>query len=262
MHFDGRLQPRFCIRIGLLRGLGKQLRGFSLPAGLARGGGWRLKAGPGVDPGSVARKVLCRCFALAGGDPHCGRRCPRSGFSDLRSGKRLRRLDARLRARLRVVGGEVQLRLILPAALDDRVDDVSLPSARHLLAHEIPHLFGHFAGHAPGDDGRAAGRQLVQNADVEVAVQTQRQGARNRRGGHHQHVRLGLIGSRLVGLLHQLEALQNPEAVLLIDHHQPQPAELDLLFDERMGPDHQLRLAAIDLAPRRALAVFRERASQ
>ena len=37
--------------------------------------------------------------------------------------------------------------------------------------------------------GRAAGRQLVDDRDVEVAVDGQGQGARDGGGGHHEHVR-------------------------------------------------------------------------
>jgi hypothetical protein len=75
--------------------------------------------------------------------------------------------------------------------------------------------------------------------------------------GHHQYVWLGLVR-----LLHQLEALQYAEAVLLVDHHQAQLVELDFLFNQGVRSDDQLRLAAIDEAARLALAVFVERAGE
>ena len=152
---------------------------------------------------------------------------------------------------------EIQLRLILLAALDDRVNNVSLPAFRHLFAHEIPNFPGHFAGNAPRDNGCASRRHLIQNTDIEIAVERERQRARNRRGRHHQHIRLCLIG-----FLHQLEALQNAEAVLLIHHHQPQAVEFHLFLNQRMGANHQLRLATVDQAARVALALLCERAGQ
>ena len=128
---------------------------------------------------------------------------------------------------------------------------------RDLLAHEIPDIFGTLAGNTTGDDGRAAGRQLVEDADVEIAIEREREGARNGRGGHDQHV-----GLRLVRLLHQLEALQNAEAVLLVDDDEAEPIELDFFFDQGVGADDQLRLAAVDEAAIGALAVFVERAGE
>jgi len=65
----------------------------------------------------------------------------------------------------------------------------------------------------------AAGRQLIDHADVQVAIERHGQRARDGRGGHHQHVRR----HRCLGL--HPRALRHAEAVLLIDHHQPQPFE-------------------------------------
>ena len=152
---------------------------------------------------------------------------------------------------------EIQLGLVVFGAFDYGIDDVGLAALRHLLANEIPHLVGALAGDAARDDRRAARRQLVEHADVEVAVERKRECARNGRRGHHQHV-----GLRLVGLLHQPEALQHAEAVLLVDDDEAETVELDFLFNQRMGADDQLRLAAIDEAAVGALAVFVERAGE
>jgi hypothetical protein len=46
---------------------------------------------------------------------------------------------------------------------------------------------------AAGDDGGAAGGQLVEDADVEVAVEGEREGARDGRGGHDEDVGLGVL---------------------------------------------------------------------
>ena len=50
--------------------------------------------------------------------------------------------------------------------------------------------------------------------------------------------------------------------MLLVDHYQTQPVELDFFFDQRVGSDYQLRFAAVDLAAIGALALRVERAGQ
>jgi hypothetical protein len=60
--------------------------------------------------------------------------------------------------------GEIQLRLIVLRALNDRIDDVCLPLLRHLLAHKLPDFLLALAGNAAGDDRRAPRRQLVEHA--------------------------------------------------------------------------------------------------
>ena len=115
--------------------------------------------------------------------------------------------------------GEIQFRLIVFGSFDDGIDDVGLPTLLDLLAEEIPHVVCSLARHAARHDGRPAWRQLVEHAYVEIAVERERQGAGNRRGGHHQYIGLGLIG-----LLHQPEPLQDAEAVLLIDDDEAEPS--------------------------------------
>ncbi len=56
--------------------------------------------------------------------------------------------------------------------------------------------------------------------------------------------------------LHQLEALHHAEAVLFVHDDQAQIVELDLLLDQRVRADHQVRAALGDMTPRAALAVF------
>ena len=79
----------------------------------------------------------------------------------------------------------------------------------------------------------------------------------NGRGGHDQHVGFGLVG-----LLHQPESLQHAEAVLLVDDNEAEAIEFDFFFDQRVGADDELRLAAIDEAAVGALSVFVERAGE
>jgi hypothetical protein len=108
--------------------------------------------------------------------------------------------------------GEVEFGLVVFCAFDDGIDDVGLMAPGDLLADEIPDLRRALIAGLAGDDGRSPGGQLVEHAEVEVAVERERQGARDGRRGHHQDIGLG--GG---GLLHQAKTLQHAEAVLLVD---------------------------------------------
>ena len=57
-------------------------------------------------------------------------------------------------------------------------------------------------------------------------------------GGHHQHVRRS-------ALFDQSFALQHAEAMLLVDDHQAEPPKLNRIFDQRVGADDKLRVAAL-----------------
>ena len=159
--------------------------------------------------------------------------------------------------------------------LDDGIHHIGLVPGGHLLAHELPDFLGAVIGDAAGDDGHAAGRHFIEHADIEIAVESQRQRARDGSRGHDQDIGLGencraLLGlggrerpplrgrchSFVGGFLHQFEALHHAEAVLLVYDHQAQPGELNFLLDQRVGSDHQLRVALRDVAADFALAVF------
>ena len=66
----------------------------------------------------------------------------------------------------------------------------------------------------------------------------------------------------LSALLHQLEALQHAEAVLLIYYHQPELFEFNFLFDQRVGADHQLGISLSNVPADLAFAIFFERTGQ
>ena len=161
-----------------------------------------------------------------------------------------------------VIVREVELRLIVFAPLNHRINDVGLAALLDLLADELPDLFGIVAGHPAGGDGRAAGRQFVEDAEVKVAIERQSQGARNWGCGHHQHVGFCPLRAVRPGFLDQPEALHDAEAVLLVDHDQAEAIELDFFLDQRVGADDQLRFAAIDQPAGKPLAVRVERAGQ
>ena len=83
--------------------------------------------------------------------------------------------------------GGAQLELL--RLLDERVDHVGLAAERRLLADEgVGCGAGLFVTDAR-PDGVPARRQLVEDAEVQVAVQGKSERARDGRGGHHEHVR-------------------------------------------------------------------------
>ena len=104
--------------------------------------------------------------------------------------------------------------------------------------------------HRAGGDRGAAGRLLVDARDVEVAVDGELQGARDR-GGRH--------GDQVDGLALGLQplALGHAEPVLFVDDRQLQVLEADVVLEEGMGADRDLhgagRQGAQLLGPRRAL---------
>ena len=73
------------------------------------------------------------------------------------------------------------------------INDIGLAAMGKLLAHEVPDLICALVGDAARGDGRAPGRQLVDDAYVKVTVEGQRQGARNRGRRHDQNIGLARI---------------------------------------------------------------------
>jgi hypothetical protein len=126
--------------------------------------------------------------------------------------------------------GEVEFGLVVFGAFDDGVDEVGLAALGDLFAHELPDFGGALFGGAAGDDGRAAGRHLVDDADVEVAVEGERERARDGRRGHGRGRRGSTTLPSASGLLHQLEALLHAEAVLLVDDDEAEVGEVGLVL--------------------------------
>ena len=97
--------------------------------------------------------------------------------------------------------------------------------------------------HHPRLHRLAARRPAGDARDIHVAIGGQRQGARNRRRRHHQHIARGLP------LPCKLHALMHAEAVLLVHHRQAQIAEGDIFGEQRMGADQDIDLARRQRAP-------------
>ena len=93
--------------------------------------------------------------------------------------------------------------------------------------------------HHPRLDRPPAARQLAQGGRVEIAVERQRQRARDRRRGHVQDV--GCEARACLAV--ERRALAHAEAVLLVDDRERQPARSDRILDQRVGADQQAKLA-------------------
>src|SRR5467141_4039767 len=87
-------------------------------------------------------------------------------------------------------------------------------------------------------DGGAARRQLIEDGDVEIAVEGERKCARDRRGGKDKNMGRVAVGG---GFVHQALALHDAEAVLVVDGDETKARELDIVFDEGMRPHYELR---------------------
>jgi hypothetical protein len=142
-------------------------------------------------------------------------------------------------------------RQIADLALRDQwADPEGLGAGDRDVAQAADHLAHAVHGDGPGRDRRAAGRLLVDAADVEVAVHREFQRSRDRRGRHGQQVRALALGLQPLALGHA-------EAMLLVDHHQLEALESDVVLEEGVGADRHLHLSggqrAQLLGPRRAL---------
>ena len=153
--------------------------------------------------------------------------------------------------RLQVVGhlGR-RLQIDLLRLLDERIDDVGLPARVELLANQLVDLVAPRLRLDPRAHRLAARRQVGNLRHVELAVVGERERARNRRGGHQQHVRPQPLRA-------QRGALRDAEPVLLVDDHQPQLVERDRLLHQRVRADDEVRRAALDVREQRVLAAAR-----
>src|SRR6266478_2574389 len=123
---------------------------------------------------------------------------------------------------------------------DDGIDDVGLVAGGDFAAQRFPNAGKMLlSGHAR-DDGSAAGRELIENGNVEVAVKSERESARNGRGGQDEDVRSVAVRG---GFVHEALALEDAEAVLLVNGDKAEAGEGDVIFDEGVGADDELGFA-------------------
>ena len=122
------------------------------------------------------------------------------------------------------------------ALFNQRTNHKHLAALFDLFPHVTIGFVAISLSHPARADALAVGRQFVQKRGVEVAVDRQGQRARDWRGGHHQHVRVEPFVAEPLPLF-------DAEAVLFINHHQPQRIETHLFGKEGVGANHQIHLA-------------------
>ena len=136
----------------------------------------------------------------------------------------------------RVLLGGDELLHRLGVGLYGRADDEDLPALAGEPGDEAVEPFAVRARDREGVHPLPAGRELVYERDVEVAVDDKREGARYGRRAHDQH-----MGPLALGL--ERGALRHAEAVLLVGDDEAQALELHALAYERVGADGERGLA-------------------
>src|SRR5205814_2045464 len=121
-------------------------------------------------------------------------------------------------------GGE-RLEVQLLRLFNDRMDDVDLGARFDLGVDEGVDALELRARSHRGLDALAAGRQLVDDGELEVAVHGKSQRSRNRRGGHDEDVGRFGFGEEALALL-------DAESKLLVDNGEAEGVELHFLFED------------------------------
>src|SRR5438105_13761532 len=96
-------------------------------------------------------------------------------------------------------------------------------------AEKFPDAREMLRGDHARNDGSAARRKLVEDGNVAVAIQSERERARGGRGGEHEDVRSLAVGGRLV---HPALALEDAETMLLVNRNEAEASEFDVAFEQ------------------------------
>ena len=138
---------------------------------------------------------------------------------------------------LRVLLGGLEIGRDVVRLLHLRADDEHLPSLTDELVDEGVEPRSVALVHAHGLHRLAAGRQLVDDRHVQIAVHQQRQRTRDGRRAHDERV-------RLLALAHERGALLDAEAVLLIRDDEAEAEKRHRVADERVRADDDVEQAA------------------
>ena len=136
--------------------------------------------------------------------------------------------------------------------LHERIDDEGLMASPCFFADEAVNLFPVDGWNDPCPHRFAPGRHFIDEREVQISIDRERQRTRDRGGSHHQQMRVGSFGT-------QGRALVNTKAVLFVDNDKLQIFEPDRLFDERVCPDQNPDLTRFQTAA--DLLLFRFRGS-
>ena len=129
------------------------------------------------------------------------------------------------------------------------INDISLPPGGKLFADEFPNLRQFVGGADKRFDPTAAGGQLVNHRNIEVAVKRQAEGAGNRRCRHHEQV-------WITALAHELFALGHAKLVLLINDDQAQLRQIKTGREQGVSANVQSRGSRVEgRRPERLLAL-------
>src|SRR6266478_642571 len=124
-----------------------------------------------------------------------------------------------------------------------RINDVGLMASCDFAADAVPDAGEMRLGGKVRFDGRAAGWEFVEDGNVEIAVESERESAGDGRGGKDENVGGVAVGR---GFVHQTLALEDAETVLFIDGDKAEAGKLDVIFDESVRADNELRFAGAD----------------
>ena len=115
------------------------------------------------------------------------------------------------------------------------VQEVDLAAALELAQHGLADGAGRFVAHE-GLDRQALLRRGGNDREIAQAFQRHAERARNRRRRQRQHIDLGAQGF-------QRFLLPHAETVFLVDDHQAQARELDVIRQQFVGADHDIERA-------------------
>ena len=133
--------------------------------------------------------------------------------------------------------------------LHKRAHHIGLPPCAHLLFHKAVHGLALCLRHIARGDGLAPGRQFIEHRNIQIAVEDQRQRARDGCCAHDE--RVGILAFRA-----DRRPLAHTEAVLLIrDHHAGIP-EQDAFGKQRVRADDGKRVPRADRFTRRVVLLL------
>ena len=123
--------------------------------------------------------------------------------------------------------------------LHHRADDEDLPPLADQLADKAVEPRAVALVHGEGVHLLPARRQLVDDGHVQIAVEDQRERARDGRGGHDQHV-------GPLPLADQRRALPDAEAVLLVGDDEAEVPVFHILAEQGVRADDEVELARLE----------------
>ena len=126
--------------------------------------------------------------------------------------------------------------------LDQRAHPIRLSALLAGFADSRDYLVAARFGNQFRHDRRAARRQFVDDRDIEIGKVAHRERARDRRGAHHQLMRLRGFAACLA-FFAQRQALADAESVLFVDDRQSQFRERHTFLKQGVRADSELGLA-------------------